>query len=243
MSNEKTLLLVDAGEESMEVLAARVFRLGQRAVRAKTTEEASQLLQDRRYVVGAAVIPSVLPVSDLAGALKALRRQAPEGHLPFLVAGRRPPPGMRRELARAGADLALWEPADAHTLRFQINRALVGPMREVRARRALRAPATWEVALQVGNRSKRARVYTISTQGAFLATPTPSMLRAQVATRIPLESEGVEVSGRVLMTNVPGNRLKKKLPVGMAIRFDDTSPEAEAQLQTYARERQNALEL
>ena len=30
MPSEKTLLLIDAGEESLEVLAARVFRLGQR---------------------------------------------------------------------------------------------------------------------------------------------------------------------------------------------------------------------
>lgn len=243
MTTEKTLLLVDAGEESMEVLAARVFRLGQRVVRAKTTEEASQLLHDRRYLVGAAVIPSDLPVSDLSGALTALRRQAPDGNLPFLVTGKRPPPGMRRELARAGADLALWEPTDAHTLRFQVNRALAGPMRQVRERRALRAPAAWEVSLHVGRRTKRARVYSISTQGAFLATPTPSMLRARIATRIPLPAGYVSVCGRVVMTNVPGNRLKKKLPVGMAICFEETPPETEAMLQIYSQEKQDSLEV
>lgn len=243
MPSEKTLLLIDAGEDSLEVLAARVFRLGQRVVRAKTTEEASQLLQDRRYVIGAAVIPSDLPASDLCGALDGLRRQAPEGHLPFLVAGRRPLPGMRRELARAGADLALWEPTDAHTLRFQINRALAAPDRHMRERRALRAPAAWEVAVHAGTRMKRARVYTVSTQGAFLSTPTPSMLRARIATRIPLPSGFVSVSGRVVMTNVPGNRMKKKLPVGMAVSFEETAPETEALLHLYAQERQDALEV
>jgi len=140
-------------------------------------------------------------------------------------------------------ELALWEPTDAHTLRFQINRALAGPMRHAGERRALRAPAAWEVAVHAGNRGKRARVYSISTQGAFLATPTPSMLRAAVATRVPLPSGSVAVSGRVVMTNVPGNRLKKKLPVGMAIRFDEMPPETEALLQIYSRERQDALEL
>jgi hypothetical protein len=236
-------MLVDAGGESMEVLAGRVFRLGQRVVRPKTTEEASQLLNDRRYQIGAAVIPSDLPVSDLGGALSALRRQAPEGHLPFLVAGQRPPAGLRRELGRAGAELALFEPTDAHTLRFQINRALAGPTRPGRARRALRAPAAWEVALNVRSRSKRARVYSISTQGAFLATPTPSMLRATIETRVPLPSGAVDISGRVVMTNVPGNQLKRKLPVGMAIRFDEIAPETEALLQIYAKERQDRLEL
>jgi hypothetical protein len=45
------------------------------------------------------------------------------------------------------------------------------------------------------------------------------------------------------MTSVPSNRLKTKLPVGMAIRFDEMSPVTEALLQINSKEHQDALEL
>ena len=74
MAVRKLLLLIDAGSESMHVLASRVRRLGYPVVRAKTTEEAKQLLCDPRYAVGAAVIPPDLPATNLRAALEALRQ-------------------------------------------------------------------------------------------------------------------------------------------------------------------------
>jgi len=44
------------------------------------------------------------------------------------------------------------------------------------------------------------------------------------------------------MTNGAGNRLNKKLPVGIAIRFDEMSSETEALLRIYSKEHQDALE-
>lgn len=243
MRNRKSLLLVDAGEEPMQVLASRVRRLGYLVVRAKTTEEAKQILCDPRYAVSAAVIPSDLPTANLRTALEALRKLSASPHLGFLVTGGRPTSDRRRDLAHAGVELALWEPVDAHTLRFQINRALAGHIPRASRRRALRAPASWTLDLHMGRRHKEARVYAISAKGAFLATPAPALRRTVVAAEFPLPMGTVRASGSVVLTNVPGNLMKHSLPVGMAVRFENTSPETEALLQIYAEQRHRALEV
>ncbi len=243
MAGRKLLLLIDAGGESMHVLASRVRRLGYLAVRAKTTEEAKQFLCDPRYTVSAAVIPPDLPAANLRSALEALQKISAARHLVFLVSGSWPPSRTRRELAHSGVEFALWEPVDAHTLRFQINRAMAGHIPRASRRRALRAPASWSVDLRVGKRPKEARVYSISAKGAFLATPAPALRRTVVAAKIPLPMATVRTMGRVVFTNVPGNLMKRNLPIGMAVRFEGTPPETEALLQVYAEERQRALEV
>jgi CheY-like chemotaxis protein len=243
MPGRKLLLLIDAGAESMHLLASRVRRLGYLVVRAKTTEEAEQLLRDPRYAVSAAVIPTDLPAASLPGALGALRQLSPVEPLAFMVSGSRPSESRRRELAHAGVEFALWEPIDAHTLRFQINHAMAGHVPRASRRRALRAPASWPAQLRVGTRHKEARVYTISARGAFLATPAPAVCRSVVATEIPLPMATVRITGRVVSTNVPGNLMNRSLPVGMAVQFQDTPPETEALLQIYAEERRRALQV
>jgi len=243
MPRRKLLLLIDAGAESMHLLASRVRRLGCLVLRAKTTEEADRLLRDPRYVVGAAVIPTDLPAASLPGALAAFRKLSPVEPLAFMVSGSRPSASRRRELAHAGVEFALWEPIDAHTLRFQINLAMAGHVARASRRRALRAPASWAVQLRVGKRLKEARVYTISARGAFLATPAPAMRRSAVVTEIPLPMATVPITGRVVSTNVPGNLINRSLPPGMAVRFEDTPPETEALLQIYAEERRRALQV
>ncbi len=243
MAGRKLLLLIDAGGESMHVLASRVRRLGYPVLRAKTTEEAKQLLCDPRYAVSAAVIPSDLPVVNLRAALAALRQVSAVEHLSFLVSGGRPPPGRRRELQEAGAEFGLWDPVDAHTLRFQINRAMVGRIPRPSRRRSLRAPASWPVDLRVGRRHKEGRVYSISANGAFLSTSTPALRKTVVVAKMALPMATVRVTGPVVFTNVPGNLQKRSLPVGMAVRFEGTPPETEALLQVYAEVRHCTLEV
>jgi hypothetical protein len=243
VAGRKLLLLIDVGGESMHVLASRVRRLGYPVLRAKTTEEAKQLLCDPRYAVSAAVIPSDLPVANLRGALQALRQISAVEHLAFLVSGSRPPPARRRELQEAGAEYGLWDPVDAHTLRFQINRAMAGRLTQPSRRRSLRAPASWPVNLRVGRRHKEGRVYSISAKGAFVATSTPPLRRSTVVAKMALPMATVRATGPVVFTNVPGNLMKHNLPVGMAVRFEDTPPETEALLQVYAEVRHCTLEV
>ncbi len=243
MAGRKLLLLIDAGGESMHALASRIRRLGYGVVRAKTTEEAKQLLCDSRYAVSAAVIPPDLPAADLRTALEALRKVSLVDRLAFLVSGSLPQSDRRRELADAGAEFALWEPVDDHTLRFQINRAIAERIPRDSRRRALRAPASWPVDLRVGWRHKKARVYTISATGAFLATPAPAQRGASVVAKMALPMANVRAAGRVVFTNVPGNLMERSLPVGMGVRFEGTPPETEALLRVYAEVRHCVLEV
>lgn len=245
MKRERHVLLVDVGREPMEGLSARIRRLGFRAVRAKTTEEALAAFSDPRFRIGAVVIPPELPSLDLERAVAALRRADEGGELPLLGAGARPDADLRARLRRAGVRYALWTPLDEPTLRFQINRALAESEpsgdRQARERRALRVPAQWPVELSSGGRCKPATLTSLSAHGAFLATPRPSLPRALLHFTLPLPSGDVRVAAQVVMTNVPGNLARRNLPLGMGVRFRGLPEEAEARVRTYTEERAGSL--
>ena len=140
-----------------------------------------------------------------------------------------------------GVELALWEPFDDHVLRFQANRALAesGIVRGGRAQ--LRAPASWPVPVWAGRRRKSAHLYSLSAAGAYLSTWRPSLPDARVRVGIPLPSGPIRLHARVMMTNVPGNLIMDRLPVGMGVRFEETPPEIQATLVAWANDRLDAL--
>ena len=92
-------------------------------------------------------------------------------------------------------------------------------------------------------RSKAASVYTVSSSGAFLATPAPSPRGAQIAIELPVPGLRGRLKARVVMTNVPGNLQHKNLPVGMGVRFESPPIDAEALLHVFAQERLSDLML
>jgi hypothetical protein len=242
--SSRTLLVVDAGGHPLEPVAQRLRLLGIPALRAKTAAEARAALADARTPIGAVLIPPDPPTLDLPRALRVLTRAPGGGVLPLLVCGPRPDPEARARLREAGAALALWDPLDEHTLRFQVNRALaLGPAPGL-PRRALRVPAHWPVQVRMGARTRSARVYSVSTCGAFLATAGPALRRTLVHVTLPLADEAGEplrVAGEVMVTNVPGNLRRRNLPLGMGVRFLGLGPAAERALLRYTDER--ALDL
>jgi CheY-like chemotaxis protein len=237
----RTVLLVDAGADALEDLAARLRGLGYRAVRAKSVEEALAVLADERFVVGAALVPPDLPALDLERALRAFRTAQPDETFSLVAVGRRPDADQRARMRRAGVEWALWRPVDDHTLRFQVNRALAGGGPIVSNRRALRVPTNWPVKLALGPREKPANLYCLSACGAYLTTSRPSMPRALLHVSLPLPEGDVRVAGRVVLTNVPGNLAKAGLPVGMAVSFTGHPPETERLITAWAEERAEAL--
>jgi len=211
------VLLVDGAGQRLAPLAERLRTLGFLAVRAKTAEEALQLVESPRYDFGAALVTPDLAVADLAGALSALRDRASR-RLACVAVGARPDAEGLARLRDAGVELAAWNPIDDGVLRFQLNRALSSFAGES-LRRELRAPTDWRVRFFVGGRPKDATLYSLSAGGAFLSTQRPSLRGAEVAVELPLPAESIAVRGRVLYTNVPGNLMKSTLPTGMAVRF------------------------
>ncbi len=243
MSSPSELLLIDAGQQPMHLLTARLKRLGYRALPVKTPDEAREALIDPRHRVGAVVIPPDLAATNLRGALDSLRGLGRIDDLTFLVAGVRPGPEGCETLREAGVRFGLWEPVDAHTLRFLVNYSLACPEEIQRERSGLRVPADWSVQVRTAQRSKGARVYSISSTGAYLATDRPMLRKSLVHLSLPLPSGAIQTAARVVMTNVPGNLQRANLPIGMGVVFTGTTVDDEALLASYAEERFRTLEL
>ncbi len=234
---QRETALLDGGSPSMRQLVARLRRLGYSVLPSKTPDHAERVLRTRGSGVAAAVIPVDLPTFDLGAALRFLRRLEPSGELNFVAAGQRPSRAGRRLLRDAGVELALWDPVDEHTLRFQANRALASS-EIVRGNRAsLRAPADWPVAVWTGTRRKPARVYSLSAGGAFLSTWRPSLPQAQLRIDLPASPHPLRLQARVVMTNVPGNLIRDELPIGMGVRFEQMPPKIEAAIVTWVNKR------
>ncbi len=234
---ERDVLVLGANAPDMEVLRARIARLGLRAIPAKTPDLAHGLLRVAGARIGAVVVPSELPVVNLRHALDALRRQAPAHEIAFLGAGRDPGAEGRARLREAGVRLAIFDPVDTHALRFQLNRALAGARISRCRRRTVRAPTDWPVVATSGSRRKNGRVYAVSASGAFVVLDAPWLVKTPVSLELALPSGTLGVSGRVAMTNVPGNVMRRSLPFGMGVRFDELSESASVTLLVYAQER------
>jgi hypothetical protein len=120
---------------------------------------------------------------------------------------------------------------------------MAGHIPRASRRSALRAPAAWPVDLRVGRRHEKARVYTISAAGAFLATSAPAPQCTSVFAKMDLPMATVRTTGRVVFQNPSGDQRKHNLPVGMAVRFEGTPPETETLLRIYAEIRHCVLEV
>ncbi len=231
------MLIVDAGGDSLDLLVARVRRLGYRAIQAKSPDGAFEALRDARFRIAAAIIPPDLPVMRLGDAIRSMRALAAGRELAILAAGAPPDPETRLALRKGGAQYAIFEPVDQHTLRFQLNRAIAGAGIVRGDRSSLRAPTEWPVRVVQGGRAKPARVYTVSPNGAFLATAAPSLRGARLRLTLPLPRAKLHVDAQVVMTNVPGNLERKNLPPGMGIRFEEPSVDLGAELELFVQRR------
>jgi len=240
-ASARSVLFVDCGSHPLVDLATRARRVGFRVLRAKTPEEAREALRDGRHAVGALLIPPDLVAPDLRVAIRGFRDLVSDRELAVLVGGPRPPDAELKRLRAAGAELALFEPVDDHTLRFQLNRAIAGRPSGAAERRAVRVPTDWPVRVRMGGREKPARVYCVSATGAYLATSRPSFRGSLLYVTLPLPSGSVDLAGRVVMTNVPGNLVRENLPLGMAVQFTGLALDVEDTLREFAERQASAL--
>ena len=220
MPIEPTILVIDGSDAPRAALTHRIRKMGYRAMRAKTPEEAFAVVEEHRHQVVAALIPPDLAVTDLAGALESLAARAPLGRLSYVVAGVCPPEEALAELRTAGLRLALWDPIDDARLRFQINRVLAGFGVQELSRTEMRAPLDIPAHVVQTGRRKSARVYTLSSGGVYLDTERPSMRNAAIQVELELWPSPVCAAGIVVYTSVPGNLRRNNLPNGMGVCFN-----------------------
>ncbi len=237
---QPAILILDAASPTMRSLGSRLRRLGYPILLAKTPDQAELLLRIRREL-SAALIPVTLPAFDLGSALRFLRKYEPTGELTFVAVGSKPDREGCSLLRKAGVELALWEPMDDHALRFQMNRALARSEIVLGGRASLRAPADWKMAIRSGTRRKPARIYTLSSSGAYIATERPLLPGVSIGLDIPVSSGTAKLKAQVMMTNVPGDFLRGNLPLGMGVRFENLSSQVEKAFAVWARKRLDSI--
>ena len=235
-------ILVLEGGDGAGPLAKRLVAVDVTPVCVSDVHEAVAALEKRDPPIAAALVPTDWTEDNIKGALKSMRKVAPASGILFIAYGRAPDAKTRKRLRSAGVKLALWEPFDDGTLRFQLNRALSGD-RDQHGRDDPRAPTYLFARISVGGRTKDAIVYSLSVGGAFLETPRASMEGARLELEIRIPGDPVNVRATVLFANVPGNLLRPNLPLGMGVRFENVSPEQHKQLKGYVEHRLSQIEV
>jgi hypothetical protein len=236
MSETGQILLIESLDGSSHKLAERILGFGIEPILVSDFEEAQSILDEQRVLISGILIPTSFPSAHLKKEIKSLRRHGPASGIMFVSVGKPPTADERKKLRAAGMQLALWEPYDDGTLRFQLNRALGGD-RDTHGRNHKRAPTYLLARIFVGGRTKDAVVYSLSEGGAFLETPRASMDGAHVELELRLPTGPVRVQGDVIFSNVPGNLQRANLPLGMGVRFAELQGDARTQLREYVDQR------
>ncbi len=237
------LLIDDAAEGPTGLLAERLHRLCLGTAHATSPEAVRSLVRESRYVFRATIVSANLPERLLDRMLAPLRARIEGGSVCGLAYGEMPAEGERRRLHAAGLRLALWRPFGDETLRFQMNRALLGSRRAGPARRHDRAPVEARAQVRSGARCRDARVYSVSGQGAYLQTSSPAPAGAQVEVALMLPQGTLSIPGQVVHANVPGNLARAHVPYGMGVRFTEPSLGLRHTLESLVAARTRTLEL
>ena len=223
-------------------LSTRLMALDVEPIQVESFDDAAAAFAVGDLITAVLLPTSVIEQPRLKTQIKALRKKGPASGVSFAAYGRPPDRAGRKTLRSAGVTLALWEPFDDGTLRFQVNRATTGD-REEHGRRAPRVPTYLLARISQGGRTKDAVVYSLSAGGCFLETPRASMEGAQIEVEIRIPGNPVEARGLVRFSNVPGNLQRPNLPLGMGVRFEALSSECEKQLKDYIETRLAQLEV
>jgi hypothetical protein len=230
-------------------LAARIRALGYDAPVEDGPRAGAARVARHAEPVRAALLPADFALPERAGELDHLLRAAGASGLRFVAVGARPGAEAEQRLRQKNVRLCLWTPFHERELRFVLNRALFDPAQgsfdpeKAEERHALRVPTELAARVRVGGREKPAFVYSLSAAGCFLETLRPSLVGGALEVVLPLPQGEVRAAGRVVLTNVPGNLQRAKLPCGMGVEFRQLDPATRAAIDAFVRERARAYEL
>jgi hypothetical protein len=242
------VLLYGFGEEA-PLLASRIRSIGYETIAASEPRAAAGLMTDGQPRVAAAVLPAGFALPERGGELDHLLRAAGPFGLRFLATGSRPGEAARAQLKARGVDLCLWSPFQEQELRFVLNRAVFDsspdscePSR-ADARTLMRVPTELSALVHTGGRVKPVLIYCLSAAGCFLETRRPCPVGGSLEVAFALPEIELCLAGRVVVTNVPGNLQRSKLPCGMGVEFRQLAPEAHEALHAYVEARACSYEL
>ncbi len=242
------VLLYAFGAEQAE-LARRVRQLGYAALVETEPRAAAARMARQHEPLRAVLLPAGFALPQRGDELDQLARAAGASGTCFVAVGERPSAEAERLLRDKHVRLCLWAPFHDRELRFVLNRALFDPGQgfydpeKAEVRHDLRVPTALGVRVVVASRERPAHVYSLSLGGCFLETQRPTLVGGTIEVVLPLPLGEFRVSGRVVLTNVPGNLERPNLPRGMGIEFLRLGQEAGEALRHYVRERARAYEL
>ena len=236
MDERPQVILIEGSDGGIATLAERLRSFDVEPTRVANLESAEALVAAQHQPFCVVMIPTDYHHDKLKKVLKPIARASAHSEVMFVSVGRHPTPAQRKTLRAAGLKLALWEPYDEGTLRFQLNRALGGD-RDHHQRRTLRVPTYLLARVFVGGRTKDAVVYSLSEGGAFLETQRASMEGANVEVELRLPTGSIRTEGQVLFSNVPGNLQRPNLPLGMGLQFTTLSSADAKQIKEFVNAR------
>lgn len=235
MPDERYALSFDSDEECIGEVALRLLRMGIDVLYAKTADEALLLAGDAGDLVHAVIVPPTVAIEELkriCGRIEGPREGKPAS---IVVIGERPDDEVRAGLREAGAEWAVWTPADDSALRFAVNAAMTLPS-EIVPRSEPRVPTSLMASFwNDGNRGD-AVAYTLSSRGAFLETPRPAPANSELKVEVWLAGAPISTGARVVYVNAPGDGRRVSWPVGMGVVFDGLSDKHQAKLRDYVSE-------
>jgi hypothetical protein len=239
---DREMVLILGAEDRTRLLAGRVLLFDYRSVRAADLDNALRVQAAAPSPIRVGIIAIEHGLDDLRGALRKLARGAPEGQIAWIAFGNGTDPAELAALRQAGVRFALFEPFTDEELRFVLNQAHHEGRRDV-PRIEERVPANLRARVETKTGEKVALVYNLSTTGAYLVTPRPTLRGGPVRIHLPLPAGETSVDGLVVWNNVPGNLRRLNAPIGMGVRSLDVSPEALKGLEDYVEERGRAYRL
>jgi hypothetical protein len=239
---ERPQVLVLGPDERGAGLASRLSLLGCcRGVRAEDLPGALRAKAGvpRAFPVG--FLATDHGLADVAGALREIGDGAVRP-MRWIAFGPRPDAAGKAALARAGVRFALFDPASDEELRFVVNQAL-HPERTTVLRAEERVPADLPARIVTRNGEKVALIYNLSSTGAYVATPRPTLRGGAVTLLFSLPGGEVELAARVVWNNVPGNLRRYNAPIGMGLRFTEIPGDVQTDLLRWVDERAKAYRL
>jgi hypothetical protein len=249
MALERERVLLYAFGAGLGDLATRVRQLGYEAIVESEPRAAAARVARPDAPPQAALLPADFALPQRAGEIDRLLRAAGARGLGFVAVGARPGSEAEHRLRQKNVRLCLWAPFHEHELRFVVNRALFDPgpglhdPEKAQVRHDLRVPTELAARVRVGGREKPALVYSLSVGGCFLETLRPTLVGGALEVVLPLPIGEFRAAGRVVLTNVPGNLQRSKLPCGMGVEFRHLDPAARAAIDAFVRDRARAYEL
>lgn len=240
---ERQPVLLLGPDERTRTLAGRLSLLGCcRGVRAEDSDGAlrAQAAAPQPFTLG--FVASDHGLRDLGETLRLLGEHGAGGKLRWVAFGPRPGEQRLGELRRAGVRLALFDPASDDELRFVLNRALHEPGGSAQ-RHDDRVPADLPARVVTKNGEKVALIYNLSSTGAYVATPRPTLRGGTVRLQFALPSATIALDAQVVWNNVPGNLRRHNAPIGMGLRFLRVPPEIEHAILTWVEQRIGSYQL